>query len=242
MIVEGNVSVKAVLEGNKRKAETLYIKKGKSSKDIAYIRKIAIEHDVTIEILDESSFHAIAPGKTNGGIALSCGSRKREILNDLVQPNAIALLEGIEDPFNLGYCIRSLYSFGFDAVVLPSRNWDNATPQIIKSSAGASEKITLIFSDDLPETITAVKSFGFTMVAAHRSNSISLMDYSWPDHILLAVGGEMLGLSNSVMALVDQRIYIPYANGFRNALNASSAIAVLGYEWMRGRKDGFNHG
>ena len=125
MIVEGNVSVKAVLEGNKRKAETLYIKKGKSSKDIAYIRRIAIEHGVTIEILDESSFHGIAPGKTNGGIALSCGSRKRETLNDLVQPNAIALLEGIEDPFNLGYCIRSLYSFGFDLATFLGTGWDH---------------------------------------------------------------------------------------------------------------------
>lgn len=242
MIVEGTVSVKAVLEGNKRNAQTLFIRKGKSSRDISYIKKLAIHHGITIETLDQPSFQAIATGKTNGGIALSCGIRKIETLDDLVEPKAIALLEGIEDPFNLGYCIRSLYSFGFDALVLPERNWENATAQIIKSSAGASEKITLIFSDDLLEIIKTIKSRGFTMVAAHRADSVSLMEYTWPDHVLLAVGGEMRGLSSAVMAQVDQRIYIPYANGFRNALNASSAIAVLGYEWMRGRKDGFNHG
>lgn len=238
MIVEGTVSVKAVLEGNKRVAETLYLKKGKSSKDIAYIKKLAVNHGVTIEVVDENQFNTIANGKTNGGIALSCGKRIKETLDTLVEPKAIALIEGIEDPFNLGYCIRSLYSFGFDALVLPQRNWDHAMAQIIKSSAGAAEKISIITSDDMVETIQSIKSRGFTMVAAHRANSTSLLDYKWPNKVLLAVGGEMRGLSHKVMEQVDQRIYIPYANGFRNALNASSAIAVLGYEWMRCGRDG----
>ena len=238
MIVEGTVSVKAVLEANKRSLDTLYIKKGKSSRDISYIKKLAMQHGVTIEIMDEDGFNQITIGKTNGGIALSCGKRDGETIDSLVEPKAIALIEGIEDPFNLGYCIRSLYSFGFDALVLPMRNWENAMAQIIKSSAGAAEKINLIFSADMVSTIQQIKSLGFTMVAAHRAHAHSLLDYKWPDKVLLAVGGEMRGLSSKVMEQVDQRIYIPYANGFRNALNASSAIAVLGYEWMRCGRNG----
>lgn len=238
MIVEGTVSVKAVLEANKRKAEVLYIKKGKSSRDISYIKKLAIQHHIMIETMDEQAFDGITIGKTNGGIALKCHERMVETMDTLVEPKAIALIEGIEDPFNLGYCIRSLYSFGFDALVLPQRNWDHAMAQIIKSSAGAAERISIITSDDMVETIQSIKSRGFTMVAAHRANSTSLLDYKWPDKVLLAVGGEMRGLSHKVMEQVDQRIYIPYANGFRNALNASSAIAVLGYEWMRCGRDG----
>lgn len=237
MIVEGTVSVKAVLQANKRDIETLYIKVGKRSKDISYIKNLAKQHGVDIQMVLPEAFDQLVSGKTSGGIALACGPRHEESLDQLHEPKAIALLEGIEDPFNLGYCARSLYSFGFDALVLPKRNWDNAASQIIKSSAGAFEKLCVILTDDMVQTIQAIKCNGFTMVAAHRAHAMDIMEYTWPNKVLLAIGGEMRGLSSGVMAQVDQRIYIPYANGFRNALNASSAVAVLGYEFSRHHKE-----
>ena len=69
-----------------------------------------------------------------------------------------------------------------------------------------------------------------------RKDAIPYFDVDYKQPILLAVGGEMRGLSKVVLDNIENNIYIPYGNDFRNALNASSAIAVLGYEVLRQRR------
>ena len=68
-----------------------------------------------------------------------------------------------------------------------------------------------------------------------RKNAIPYTEADFRKPVLLCIGGEMRGLSQAVLKQSDQNIYIPYGSDFRNALNASAAAAVLGFEVLRQR-------
>ena len=151
-------------------------------------------------------------------------------------PLELVLLEGVEDPFNLGYIIRTLYSAGCDGLILPRHDWTSAESTIAKSSAGAFEYMNIVMSDNLPQLVKDIKKQGIKTYAAMRKDAIIYLEADYHIPCLLAIGGEMRGLSSAVRNEIEQNIYIPYANDFRNALNAASAAAVLSFEVYRQRR------
>ena len=118
-----------------------------------------------------------------------------------------------------------------------SRNLATSDSIIVKSSAGASEFINIVQSDDLVNDLAYLKTKGIKCLAAYRNNACvyTKVDYTKP--VLIGIGGEMRGLSKEVINMMDGHIYIPYANDFRNALNASSATSVIAYEILRQRSE-----
>ena len=146
------------------------------------------------------------------------------------------LVEGVEDPFNLGYIMRTLYSAGCSGLILSERNWENAEKVIIRSSAGASEYLNVVMEKDLAGCLRKLKKQGVRCYAAMRQDAIVYDEADYCEPVLIAVGGEMRGLSASVRQEIDTNIFIPYANDFRNALNAASAAAVLSFEAARQRR------
>ena len=139
------------------------------------------------------------------------------------------MLEGIEDPFNFGYALRSLYAFGVDGVILPKRNWMSAAPIVCRSSAGASEMCE-IYSVECEDALDHMKSLGATVIATAKENSspIAQIDINFP--LLLIIGGEKRGISKKILSKADAIARIDYANNFNSSLSAASAAAILGYE------------
>ena len=148
----------------------------------------------------------------------------------------LAILEGIEDPFNFAYALRTLYAAGCSGVLLNERNWAHQDGLIAKSSAGASEYIRLIDCKDMENTLEICKEKGCTLYCAMRKDAIEMYDADYTKPFILAIGGEKRGLSKIVLNQSDQNIMIPYANDFKNALNASSAVAAVAFEVVRQRK------
>ncbi|MCI5773525.1 MAG: RNA methyltransferase [Erysipelotrichaceae bacterium] len=236
MIFEGALSVKAAIKGRKRVVEKVIIAQDKHSKDISYIKKLCAMNQIPVELWDKAKINTIAAGKTHGGILAIAQERSYQPLESMLKkPSFICLLEGIEDPFNLGYILRSLYSAGCTGVLCGKRDWQNVENIICKSSAGASEFIDICQSDDLAKDLAYLKAQGVKCYAAYRNQAISYLEQDYRQDILIAIGGEMRGLSKDVLNAMDGYVYIPYANDFRNALNASSAASVIAYEVLRQR-------
>ena len=149
-IVEGNISVKAVLLGKKRKVHKILVDAKKKDKDTAFILHKAKEAQVDITYMKREEIDALATGKTHGGIIAYCGQRKYQNLEELVNKKQVflALVEGVEDPFNFGYVLRTLYAAGCDGVLVPLRNWTTAADVVTRASAGASEYINIIIADE----------------------------------------------------------------------------------------------
>ena len=238
MLLEGNVSVKAAILGNHRKVEKLYYDKHKNDKDLNFILHRAKEKGIPCMPLEREEINAMATGRTHGGLVAQAGPRVYQELSECMHGKTpfLVLLEGVEDPFNLGYIIRTLYSAGCDGLILPSHDWVSAESTIAKSSAGAFEYLNIVMSDDLPQLVKNIKRQGVMTYAAMRKDAITYLEADYRKSCLLAIGGEMRGLSSAVRNEIEQNIYIPYANDFRNALNAASAAAVLSFEVYRQRR------
>ena len=238
MLLEGNVSVKAAILGNHRNVEKLYYDKHKNDKDLNFILHRAKEKGIPCMPLEREEINAMATGRTHGGLVAQAGPRVYQELSECMHDKTpfLVLLEGVEDPFNLGYIIRTLYSAGCDGLILPRHDWASAESTIAKSSAGAFEYMNIVMSDNLPQLVKDIKKQGIKTYAAMRKDAITYLDADYRDSCLLAIGGEMRGLSSAVRNEIEQNIYIPYANDFRNALNAASAAAVLSFEVYRQRR------
>lgn len=236
MIIEGSLSVKAALKGNKRTVETVIIDKTKKCKDSTYIKKLAQQQGVSVVLMERYQINEMATGKTHGGVIAKVSNRSYDTLEKCFEKeNFTVLIEGVEDPYNLGYIFRTLYSVNCSGVILKKRDLSNAEATILKASAGAFEMLPVHLSDDLSSVIAYAKEKNITVLSAMRKHAISYFECDLKKDILICIGGEMRGLSKEVLDNSDQNIYIPYGNDFKNALNASSAIAVISYEVLRQR-------
>ena len=233
-LVEGNISVKACLLANRREVYEIYIDEKKKDKDLAYIIRQAQNKNVPVYRVSREKIEELAEGKTHGGCIAFVGERNYQTLEDIEHP-FYAIIEGIEDPFNFGYICRNLYAAGCHGLIVPTRNYSTAVTTVTKSSAGASEYINIIPSDDIPSLVQQLQSKGVKLYCAMRNDAIVYTQADFKEGCIVALGGEKRGLSKQILALSNQNIYIQYANDFKNALNGSSATSIIAFEVLRQR-------
>ena len=239
VLISGAISVKAALECGKRSVLEVYADENKitKSKDFGYIRALCRDRNIPFSVKDGEFFSKEDFGSTHGGIGALVGEMRTEDEDALLEAENpfIVLLDGIEDPFNFGCAIRTLYAAGATGIVLPERNWLSASGTVLRSSAGASERIPCAVTSDIPSFILKAKEKGITVLAADRRDAVPLYSERLDMPVLLLVGGEKRGISSEILKLADKRIYIPYGREFRNALSASSAVSVFAFEIYRQR-------
>ena len=189
-LFEGNISVKAAVMGGMREVMEIIADENKRDKDTRWILHRAAERGIPIRRTSREEIDAAASGHTHGGLLARCGARRFQPLDDLAEKGRfLALIEGIEDPFNFGMILRTLYASGCDGVVLPPRNWTSAAAIVARASAGASEHLSMTIAEDMETTIAALKDQGIALICADRKDARCLYDYSFPDRLCLAIGG-----------------------------------------------------
>ena len=238
MLFEGNIAIKAALLSPFRDVIKILVDKTKKDRDTIFILKKAKEQKVPIEYTTRDFIDNISTGKTHGGFVAYVEDRKYQNLEDyLEKASFLALVEGIEDPYNFGYILRSLYAAGCDAIITNERNWSNAANVVVKASAGASEHLAHICVKQFKAALSTLKEHNTQIVCSMRDDSaIELYEYDFTHPICICIGGEKRGLSKEVLQEANQNVYIPYNSDFRNALNAVSATTILAFEIVRQRK------
>lgn len=237
-IFEGKISVKAALFSPYRNVDKIIIDNNKKDRDTSFIIRKAKERNVPIELKAREEIDALCEGKTHGGIIALCGDRSYQDMDELLNEHSfIAIVEGVEDPFNFGFVLRSLYAAGVDGIIMPPRNWTSAASTLAKSSAGASESLKMVISEDMGATLQTLKANDIKIVCANRDdNAMEMYDYDFKQKVCICIGGEKRGLSKIILNASDQDVYIPYQNDFKNALSAASASTILAYEVLRQRR------
>ena len=224
MIIEGAISVKVAISNKKREVNKVYIDKNKKTKDFNYIRKIAKENGVELIEMPKEYLINLAKGKTFGGILADVSLRKYDELTD----GDVFYLDGIEDPFNLGYIMRNLYAFGVKNLILSSYDYSNMESQLLKSSAGAYDMLNIKLVDDSYKYLKELKTSGYTLYALKRGEDAKdVFNIKFADKSLFMIGGEKRGIASNIIELADEYLYIPYGSDFRNSLNACNATAVV---------------
>lgn len=241
-IFEGMTSIRALIYAideniSDRRIEKIILDKGKipkNKKEIGYLRAISDKYGFTIENVDEETIDNLALGNSHGGILCVASERTIQKLSiDKIQDNGFyCLMDGIEDPYNFGYSLRSLYACGCTGILLPERNWMSAAGVVCRSSAGASERFEM-FTEDPLSIVKMFKEKGYTIVCADEHTDNILGKCSLPLPVLLLVGGEKRGISKKVLEYADTLVKIDYAREFRASLSAASATTMFAYEIAR---------
>ncbi len=224
MIIEGAIAVKAALQNKKREIFKVYIDKDKKTKDFNYIRKLIRQNGVEVFECERSYLETILTGKSHGGIGADVSERREDEFDD----SDIFFLDGIEDPFNLGYCLRTLYAMGVKNVLLNKRDYSQMEGQLLKSSAGAYDMINIALCQEPLKMIASLKEKGYYLYGLYRGEQAKdIFDVRFADKALFILGGEKRGISGDLLDLCDDHLYISYESDFRNALNASAALDVV---------------
>ncbi len=247
-LFEGMTAISAVLDPhisafNDRKIKTVFVDKAKMAKkarELAFLKHKAQELGFDIQPVPSADLDALTSGTTHGGIVAVCSDRTIPTLDmclEQIAPQGFyVLLEGIEDPYNFGYTIRSLYAAGADGVILPPRNWMGVAGLVARSSAGTSEKMPMYIAD--PATsVDDFKSLGYRIICAGIRDSVDVYDADLSLPLLLVIGGEKRGISSQVAQKADLTVRIGYKGNFRGSLSSAASAAVLGFEVMRQNRD-----
>jgi len=243
-ILEGMTSISALLNsdcGNDRTIEKILIdetKRKSKAAEIGFLKAKSIERGFKLEFVSSEEINSLSVGNTHGGFLAFCSDRTlKELTVDAIKPDGFYVyLEGVEDPYNFGYTLRSLYAAGVDGVVLSPRNWMTAAGVVARSSAGASELLP-IYTSSADEVATLFRKAGYRVLCAGIRDSVSIFDESFPYPILLVVGGEKRGISRNLLEQADQIVRIEYGRSFRGSLSAASAATVMAFELFRQNRD-----
>lgn len=238
-------SIRALLENlkngkeNARKIEKILFDREKSSgkaKELSYLKRMSEKFGFAIEETDAENINSLTTGNSHGGIIAVCGDRYFPVLSsEYIKPNGFyVMIEGVEDPYNFGYALRSVYASGVDGVVLSRRNWLSAAGVVCRSSAGASELSEIFIADD--NFIDVFKECGYKIVCADIKNSISVYDAVLTKPLFLIVGGEKRGISSKILSRADEIVRIDYGRSFQNALSAASAATILSFEVFKANR------
>lgn len=237
LVFEGMTSISAVINGKNRNIEKVLVDKEKLSskrKQIDYLTHRSKELGFEIEYTTESEIEKLTTGNSHGGIIAMCSDRVIPDLNELT-PKAdgfYVMIDGIEDPYNFGYALRTIYAAGADGIVLTPRNWMTAAGVVCRSSAGASELLPIYISES-DEACIFFKEHGIKVVCAGIRDSVSAFDADLKNPVFLVVGGEKRGISAKVLSLADTIVRLDYGRDFSGSLSAASAASVLAYEILR---------
>lgn len=237
--LEGKHSVLEALRSDQSVERLLVLKESRDA-GVQTILREAKKRQVMVDFVDKERLdHASETGHHQGVIAKLSAYRYAE-LSDIFDKSEksgeapfIFILDGIEDPHNLGAIIRTAHQAGAHGVIIPKRRAVGLTSTAVAASAGAVGYIPVVRVTNLKDTISELKDKGIWFVCADMDGT-RMYDLDLTGPIGVVVGSEGSGVSRLVKENCDFTASIPM-KGQIDSLNASVAAGVLGYEIVRQR-------
>ena len=239
-LLEGFISVSAALQGGRRPIYGIQLRAGKEDRQTRHLEQLARKASVPLERLSAETIEAQAGGKTHGGVLAHVGPYQFAPMESLAAGPAspfIAMVDGVEDPFNFGASIRALYAAGANGLVVRPRNWLSAAGTVARASAGASELIPTALAETAEEAAALFRARGLAVACAtDERGSVSLYEADLTAPLFLLIGGEKRGITRSFLDGADLKLRIPYGRPMPHSLGTASATAIIAFEVMRQRQ------
>lgn len=240
--IEGrNAVIEAFRSG--KTIDRLYLLDGCKDGPINTIRREAKKQDALVRYVSRERLDQLShTGKHQGVIAVAAAYRYGELQDMLKaarekgEPPFLFLLDGIEDPHNLGAILRTANIAGAHGVIIPKNHAAGLTPAVARASAGALNYTPVARVTNLSRTIRELKKEGLWFVCADMGGA-SMYELDMKGPVGLVIGSEGEGVSRLVRESCDMTAAIPM-QGQIGSLNASVAAGVLAYEILRQRRMG----
>src|SRR5271167_4155719 len=236
-------AVKEALEAG-HAIDRIVIAKGRQDTRVEEIVQLARKRNISVRFEDRSQLDRLADSKDHQGVVALAAARAAATLDDiLAAANAgtghgakglIVLLDGVEDPHNLGAIIRTALAAGAHGVVIPERRAAGLTDTVARASAGALAHLPVAKVTNLARSMEELKEAGYWIVGLDENaeKSYTEVDYTSPTAIVM--GGEGNGLHELTRKRCDFVVSLP-TTGPVKSLNVSVATGVVLFEALRQR-------
>lgn len=240
-LVYGKHAVAALLEQDPAGIQELWVQEKRTDAVSGRARALADRHGLSLHEVPRATLDRMLEGVRHQGIAAryrASGASPAPDLDALLaglgESTLLLVLDGVQDPHNLGACLRSADAAGADAVLVPRRRAVGMTPAVRKAACGASERLPLVTVGNLGQALTRMSEAGVRLfgAVAHTGIPYTQADFRGPAAIVM--GGEGAGLRRLSAERCDQLLHVPMRAG-AESLNVSVAAALCLYEARRQR-------
>lgn len=236
--IYGLLPVLEVLRAGGRRVERIVIADGAKNERLREVTEAARRAGVPVRREPRASLDRLSNRANHQGvIAIASAAsyvNEEQILAGIATDSLVVLLDGVEDPHNLGAIIRTAECAGATAVVIPERRAAHVTEAVAKTSAGATEHLPIARVTNLVQFMEQLKQRSVWVVGVEQSAEMSYTQYDYSGPVALVLGGEGAGLHRLVRERCDVVVSIPM-RGRISSLNVSVAAGVVLFEAVRQR-------
>jgi 23S rRNA (guanosine2251-2'-O)-methyltransferase len=239
-IIYGINPVLEALRGTRRAFE-LFIAGTGNDRRFEKLLVLAKEKTVPLRQREKNDLSRLCGTDHHQGVALRVEAFAYAGIEDILEKwrgsgesGLIVVLDGVQDPHNLGAIIRSAACAGAHGVIIPRDRAVGVTAVVEKTSAGAVETVPVAQVANIAHTLEELKREGFWIYGAVGGAASSLYDQDFRGNVVVVIGGEGEGIRPLVRKRCDHLIAIPIRGGV-NSLNASVAGGVILFEMLRQR-------
>jgi 23S rRNA (guanosine2251-2'-O)-methyltransferase len=215
--------------------DRILIARGAGGPRLQEIVELARHASVAVRFEPRSALDRLAGTPAHQGVVALGAARKYVDLDVVAGTGMLVILDGVEDPHNLGAIVRTAHAAGAAGIVIPERRAAGLTDVAAKAAAGALEHLPVARVTNVNRTLEELKRRGYWIYGLDErgAESCGRIDYAAPAAFVL--GGEGKGLHEQVRAHCDVLVRIPMS-GKIASLNVSVAAGVVLFDWKR-RKD-----
>ncbi len=216
--------------------ERLLIAQGAGGPRVQEIIDLARRNSVPVRFEPRNALDRLAGSSAHQGVVALGAAKKYADLDAATSSELVVVLDGVEDPHNLGAIVRTAHAAGAGSIVIPERRAAGITDVVAKAAAGALEHLPVVRVTNVNRTLEELKERGYWIYGLDErgTEDYHKVDYGLPTAFVL--GGEGKGLHDQVRKHCDLLVRIPMA-GKISSLNVSVAAGVVLFEWRR-RKSG----
>lgn len=200
--------------------------------ELCRLQKISVRFE-TRDALDRMSRAAVHQGV----VAIAAASPYQTLDEVSASAKMLVILDGVEDPHNLGAIVRTAHAAGADAVVIPDRRAAPVTEVVAKAAAGALAHLPVVKIGNLNQTLETLKKQGFWIYGLDERGEVTYDEVDYAERCVLVIGAEGRGLHELVAKRCDVLVRIPMS-GQIASLNVSVATGVALFDWKRRRNSG----
>ncbi len=241
-ILAGPHAVLEALRANRRTLHRILLARRDQGAAVEAILRVARARGVPVEVRTRGDLDRLAGGATHQGVLAEAGpfpylGPEEVVARALQGPGApfLVVLDGIQDPYNLGGIVRTAEAAGAHGLILPRNRAAPVTAAAVRSSAGATEYLAVAQVTNLAAFLEWVKTQGVWVVGADPSGARLLYEVDLGGPLALVIGAEGRGLRPLVKSRCDLHVRIPVV-GKVASLNASCAAAICIFEVIRQRQ------
>lgn len=241
-IVYGMHAVRALITRNPGRIAKLWVLSGREDRKVRELIALAETHRLAVGETSGDRLDELAHGAVHQGVLAEVRASLdlAEVdLPSLIQSiegvPLVLVLDGVQDPHNLGACLRNADAFGAHAVVIPRDRAAPVTPAVRKVAAGAAEAVPVVSVVNLARGLRELKELGLWIVGADAEAQVTAEQSALDGPLALVMGSEGEGMRRLTRDTCDLLVKLPLA-GTVESLNVSVAAGVLLYEVGRQRR------